>query len=233
MRLAGDPHAGAYPGVLGTGVAKLPGLNMGRTGLTEHAARAAGYDVETVVTVAEDKAHYYPGSSWFLTKMLCDRATHKLLGLQVLGKGAVDKMTDIAVAAISMGASLEDLQCYDFAYTPPFSTAIHPFAVTVNVLLNKLYGKLESFTPVQYASGETEGYRMADCSILPSIPDAPYLDLTKIDGPMEGFAPDEKLLLVCSKGKRAYLVQERLKFYGYTNTRVLEGGTIFNYNIIE
>ena len=233
MRLAGDPHAGAYPGVLGTGVAKLPGLNMGRTGLTEHAARAAGYDVETVVTVAEDKAHYYPGSSWFLTKMLCDRVTHKLLGLQVLGKGAVDKMTDIAVAAISMGASLEDLQCCDFAYTPPFSTAIHPFAVTVNVLLNKLYGKLESFTPVQYASGETEGYRMADCSILPSIPDAPYLDLTKIDGPMEGFAPDEKLLLVCSKGKRAYLVQERLKFYGYTNTRVLEGGTIFNYNIIE
>lgn len=233
MRLAGDPHAGEYPGVLGTGVAKLPGLNMGRTGLTEHGAKAAGYDVETVVTVTEDKAHYYPGSGLFLTKMLCDRATHKLLGLQVLGKGSVDKMTDIAVTAISLGATLEDLQACDFAYTPPFSTAIHPFAVTVNVLLNKLFGKFETFTPAQYASGEAEAYRLADCSIVPSIPGAPYLDLVKINGPMEGFGQDEKLLLVCSKGKRAYLVQERLKFYGYTNTRVLEGGTIFNYNIME
>ena len=30
------------------------------------------------------------------------------------------------------------------------------------------------------------------------------------------------------KGKRAYMTQNRLKFYGYTNTRVLEGGTTFN-----
>jgi len=32
----------------------------------------------------------------------------RLLGLQVLGSGAVDKMTDIAVTAISMNAALED-----------------------------------------------------------------------------------------------------------------------------
>ena len=45
---------------------------------------------------------------------------------------------------------------------------------------------------------------------------------------MEGFAKDEKLLLVCAKGKRAYMTQNRLKHYGYTNTKVLEGGTTFN-----
>ena len=49
-----------YPGVLGTGVVKLPGLNIGRTGLTEEQARAAGYDVITVVAPTDDKAHYYP-----------------------------------------------------------------------------------------------------------------------------------------------------------------------------
>ena len=32
----------SYGGVLGTGVVKLPGLNCGRTGLTEQAARDAG-----------------------------------------------------------------------------------------------------------------------------------------------------------------------------------------------
>ncbi|MGI6425207.1 MAG: rhodanese-like domain-containing protein [Tepidanaerobacteraceae bacterium] len=38
---------------------------------------------------------------------------------------------------------------------------------------------------------------------------------------------DEKLLLVCTKGKRAYMLQKRLKSFGYTNTLVLEGGTFF------
>ena len=236
-RLAAQEISGkqvtGYPGVLGTGIAKLPGVNMSRVGLTEVAAKAAGFDVESVITVAEDKAHYYPGSDVFLTKMICDRDSHRLLGIQVLGKGAVDKMADIAVTAISLGAKLEDLQYCDFAYTPPFSTAIHPFALTVNVLLNKLSGAFETITPAEYAAGTADGYRLVDCSIQPSISGAPYMDLTTINGPVDGFDPSEKLLLVCSKGKRAYLVQNRLKFYGYTNTRVLEGGTLFNTSIGE
>lgn len=236
-RLAAKHMAGEevtpYPGVLGTGVAKLPGINMGRTGMTEGAAKKAGYEVESVITVAEDKAHYYPGSGVFLTKMICDKKTHKLLGIQVLGQGAVDKMTDIAVTAISMGATLEDLQYCDFAYTPPFSTAIHPFAVTVNVLLNKLDGSLDSMTPAEYAAGAAEGYRLVDCSIQPSIKEAPYIDLNKLTDAVDGFGKEEKLLLVCSKGKRAYLVQNRLKHFGYANTSVLEGGTLFNTEITE
>ena len=45
---------------------------------------------------------------------------------------------------------------------------------------------------------------------------------------MDGFDRDAKLLLVCTKGKRAYMVQNRLKYFGYTNTKVLEGGATFN-----
>ena len=55
----------SHPGVLGTGVIKLPGLNCGRTGLTEAQAKSAGYDVETALMVTDDKAHYYPGASFF------------------------------------------------------------------------------------------------------------------------------------------------------------------------
>lgn len=218
----------AYPGVLGTGVAKLPGgLNTGRTGLTETAAKAEGYDVETVITVVDDKAHYYPGAGIFIVKLTADKATRKLLGVQVLGTGAVDKVTDIGVTAISLGATVDQLAAMDFAYAPPFSTAIHPFAHSVNILMNKLDGELESFTPAEYAAGVAEGYEIIDCAINPSLPGKKYVDLTKVNGEVPGLAKDAKLLLVCAKGKRAYLTQNRLKFYGYTNTRVLEGGTTF------
>jgi len=218
-------HGTAYPGVLGTGVAKLPGgLNVGRTGLTETAAKAEGYDVIAAVCVVDDKAHYYPGSGSFIVKLTADRATRKLLGVQTLGTGAVDKMADIGVAAISMGATVDQLSMMDFAYAPPFSTAIHPFAHAANILLNKLDGNMDSITPAEYAAGAAEGYEVIDCALAPSLEGKRYLDLTAIDGEVSGLGKGDKLLLVCTKGKRGYLTQNRLKYYGYINTKVLEGG---------
>ena len=217
-----------YPGVLGTGVVKLPGLNCGRTGLTEAAAREAGYNVETVLAVTDDKAHYYPGAAFFATKFIADKDTHQLLGIQVLGPGAVDKMVDIAVMGISMNAKLEDFENLDFAYAPPFSTAIHPFVQAVYILENKLSGAKQSMTPAQYAAGEAEGYKVIDVNPQPTIRGAVFVDLSKVNGPLEGIGKDEKLLLVCARGKRAYFLQNRLRFFGYENTLVLEGSTAFN-----
>ena len=174
-----------YPGVLGTGVVKLPGLNVGRTGLTESAAKEAGYDVETVVAVTDDKAHYYPGAAFFITKLLADRNTHQLLGVQVLGPGAVDKMVDIAVVGLSMGLKLEDFENLDLAYAPPFSTAIHPFVQAVYVLENKLSGAMQSMTPAQYAAGAAEGYTVIDVNPQPTIRGAKFVDLSQVEGPIE------------------------------------------------
>ena len=217
-----------YPGVLGTGVAKLPGgLNTGRTGLTETAAKAEGYDVISVITVVDDKAHYYPGAGSFIVKLTADKESRKLLGVQVLGTGAVDKVTDIGVTAISLGATVDQLAAMDFAYAPPFSTAIHPFAHSINILMNKMDGTLSSMTPAEFAEGAAEDYEIIDCALTPTLNGRKYLDLTRIHGEVEGLGKEDKLLLVCAKGKRAYLTQNRLKHYGYTNTKVLEGGMSF------
>ena len=206
----------------------LPELNVGRTGLTEAAARDAGYDVVAVTAVVDDKAHYYPGASNFIVKMIADRKSGKFLGLQVLGKGAVDKMVDIAVVALTMGATLHDLENMDLAYAPPFSTAIHPFAHTLNVLLNKISGEMDSITPAEYMEGKAAEYKIIDVSINPTLEGVPYIDITKINGTLPEYGTDEKLLLVCAKGKRAYMTQNRMKFYGYNNTKVLEAGHTFN-----
>ncbi len=221
-------HQKEYPGVLGTGVVKLPGLNCGRTGLTQEQAIEAGYDVETALAITDDKAHYYPDAAFFATKLIADKKSHKLLGMQVFGPGAVDKMVDLAVLGIQMGAKLEDYENTDFAYAPPFSTAIHPFVQAVYVLLNKLNGTMVSMTPAEYAAGKAEGYRVLDVAPAPSIRGAQYIELAKVDGELAGIGKEEKLLLVCVKGKRGYFLQNRLRHYGYTNTVVLEGATFFN-----
>lgn len=194
----------------------------------EKAAVEAGFNPVSVVAVVDDKAHYYPDASSFIVKMIADRESKKLLGLQVLGKGAVDKMVDIAVTAITMGESLEDIENMDLAYAPPFSTAIHPFSHTINILLNKISGAFETITPVAYAAGDAEEFKVIDASLSPSIDGAHYIDLEKVKGELTEFKKDEKLLLVCAKGKRAYMLQNRLKHFGYSNTLVLEDGTTFN-----
>lgn len=224
----------SYAGCLGTGVVKLAGdLNAGRTGLTEQQARDGGFDPVTVVCVNDDKAHYYTGADSFVTKLIGDRASGKLLGMQVLGAGAVDKMVDIAVVGISAGMQVSDFETLDLAYAPPFSTAIHPFVHACGILLNKMKGALETFTPAEYAQGLARGYRVLDVQPSPKLFGATWVDLGKVDGPIEGIGRDEKLLLVCTKGKRGYFLQNRLKSYGYTNTRVLEGGVYFNDVNIE
>ena len=216
-----------YRGSLGTAVCQLPGLNVGRTGLTEAQAKAEGFDPISVVTIVDDKAHYMPGAATFTMKLIADRSTQRLLGVQVAGPGAVDKIVDITVTAIQCGATLDQLDGADFAYAPPFSTAIHPFAHTLNVLKNKLSGAFETFTPAEFAQGLSKDYRIVDASLKPTIEGAPYVDLTSVTGPLKDFGPEEKLLLICNKGKRAYLLQNRLKAFGYQHVKVLEGGNLF------
>lgn len=218
-----------YGGCLGTGVVRLlPTLNGGRTGLTQEQAAAAGYDAVSVVCVLDDKAHYYPDASSFIIKLTADAKSRRILGIQVLGAGAVDKMVDIAVTGIYQNMKLDDFDTMDFAYAPPFSTAIHPFVTACYILENKLDGVLDSMSPAEYASGAAKGYTVLDAQPAPAIPNARWIDLSKVNEPIDGLDKDAKLLLVCAKGKRGYFLQNRLKALGYTNTLVLEGGVTFN-----
>ena len=218
-----------YGGCLGTGVVRLlPTLNGGRTGLTQEQAEAAGYDAVSVVCVLDDKAHYYPDASSFIVKLTADAKSRRILGIQVLGAGAVDKMVDIAVTGIYQNMKLDDFDTMDFAYAPPFSTAIHPFVTACYILENKLDGVLDSMTPAAYASGAAKDYTVLDVQPAPAIPNARWIELSKVTEPIDGLDKDAKLLLVCAKGKRGYFLQNRLKALGYTNTLVLEGGVTFN-----
>lgn len=95
-------------------------------------------------------------------------------------------MIDIAVRASIWERVLRTLKMRTLLMRRPFSTAIHPFVQAVLILLNKLDGDLDSFTPAQYAAGEADGYRVIDASPTPSLRGAEWIDLTKVAGPVGG-----------------------------------------------
>ncbi len=225
----GGKETVSYPGCLGTGVVKLADdLNAARTGLTEEQAKAINDSTVSVLCITDDKAHYYPDSNIFIIKLVADADTHKLLGMQVIGGGAVDKIADIAVAGISLGSKVEDFITMDFAYAPPFSTAIHPFAAACGILANKLSGRFVSFTPAEYAAGAAKEYQLVDVHPASVLSGAEWLNLSNLEEFAKKHKKEEKLLLVCARGKRGYLAQNKLKALGFTNTCVLEGGATFN-----
>ena len=221
-----------FNGVLGTAIIKLLDISAARTGLTEKEAKESGYNVESVIVPIEDKAHYYPGSGLIFIKLIADKNTEKVLGAQVFGKGNVDKQIDVVVTAITFNAKISDLQNLDLAYAPPFSTAISPISHVANVLINKIEGAVELITYDELLK-DMELYKIVDAGKTQQLEDAKFVNLSKINGKIDGLEYDDKILLVCARGKRAYMTYNRMKHYGYKDIKVLEGGTALNKDLLN
>lgn len=226
--VAGTARHG-FRGVLGTTVVQLPGIIAGKTGLGRDAAGAERLDFEFVTAGVDDKAHFYPGRAKITIRVVADRQTRKLLGVQALGSDNVDKVIDIAVALISMGATIDDVDDMDFAYSPPFSTPIHPLTAAVNALENKLDGKYFGGALSDIDEG-TEWIEL-DVGKTPVIPALRHVDVSAINGPIDGVPVDANVKLICTTGKNAYLAENRLMRYGYKKLFSVEGGTVFNKSL--
>lgn len=126
-RVAGENAAGGhreFAGSLGTQVVKVFGQAAARTGLRDHEARRAGFDPVTVSFEADDHKAYYPGSHTIAMRFTGDRATGRLLGVQLFGHrhAEVAKRIDIAATAIYHGMTVDEVSDLDLSYTPPLGS---------------------------------------------------------------------------------------------------------------
>src|SRR5690606_19922708 len=131
-QIIGANLAGGYatfPGVVGTAVSKVCDLEIARTGLREKDARRAGLQFETVVVESTSRAGYYPGASPMTVKMLAERRTGRLLGVQIVGREGAAKRVDVAAVALTAGMTVEQMTALDLGYAPPFSPVWDPVLV--------------------------------------------------------------------------------------------------------
>ncbi|MGW2919253.1 FAD-dependent oxidoreductase [Streptomyces angustmyceticus] len=118
-----------FPGVVGTAVSKVCDLEIARTGLLEREARAAGLRFVTVTVEATSRAGYYPGARPMHVKMLAERRTGRLLGVQIVGREGAGKRVDVAAVALTAGMTVEQMTALDLGYAPPFSPVWDPVLV--------------------------------------------------------------------------------------------------------
>lgn len=118
-----------FPGVVGTAVSKVCDLEIARTGLREKDARRAGLQFETVTIESTSRAGYYPNAALMTVKMLAERRTGRLLGVQIVGREGAAKRVDIAAVALTARMTVEQMTALDLGYAPPFSPVWDPILV--------------------------------------------------------------------------------------------------------
>ena len=126
-RVAGENALGGhreFAGSLGTQVVKIFDQAAARTGLRDHEAAIAGFAPVTVAWEADDHKAYYPGSHRIAMRFTGDRATGRLLGVQLFGHkhAEVAKRIDIAATAIYNGMTVDAISDLDLSYTPPLGS---------------------------------------------------------------------------------------------------------------
>jgi NADPH-dependent 2,4-dienoyl-CoA reductase/sulfur reductase-like enzyme len=116
---AATGHALTVPDLFGTALVRGLGLELATTGLGLDAARAAGYDADSVLVHAH--ADGSPRATPLLDLLIVyARESGQLLGAQAVGAKGVDKCIDVLATALHFRATVADLAALDLALPPQF-----------------------------------------------------------------------------------------------------------------
>ncbi len=232
-RIAGDCATGGtleFRGVLGTGIFLVYDKTVAQTGLSERDAKAAGYEVAVCHNIKPDRPEYMGGREMTI-KAVADKRTGRLLGVQIVGEGGVDKRIDVFVTAITFGAKAEDLFHLDLAYAPPFSTTKDPVHYTGMILDNAIAKGRPLMTAEELealmASGEA--YTLIDARAEKQfdaghIPSARSIPQEKLRAAAERLDPEVTAITYCNKGVTGNAAQNILLGKGFRKVFNVSGG---------
>ena len=222
-----------FPGTIQTGVCKVFDYSAGATGLSERNARAAGLDVVSVVYAAPDKPGFM-GAKLLVIKMVAEKATGRLLGVQCVGPGDVSKRIAAAAMAIHGKQTVTDLTVADLPYAPPFSPAIDNLIACAHVLDNKMSGRMTGISSREVKAKVDAG---EDMYILDTRGPDEYeqmrLGIGEVLIPLGALRKrmdeipqekDKEIICFCKISLRGYEAASLLEAHGWTNVKVMEGG---------
>jgi len=224
-------HEDSFPGVLGSTICKVFDFAVARTGLTEAMAREYGYDIETVLAPAPDKAHFMSAAKPLLLKLVVDRKTRCLLGAQATGPGDADKRIDVVAMAIANRMTVDQLANMDLCYAPPYSPAMDNIITAANIARNKLDGYMEGVTAMEVHRmlGEKKDFVFLDVRSPAEyedvrLPGSTLIPLGALRSRLNELPKDKEIITFCKISLRGYEAALILKAAGFKQVRVMDGG---------
>ncbi len=239
-RIIGNNLAGwnsTFSGICGTGVCNILGFNVARTGITERDAKHEGLEVLTSLCPAPDKPHYMKDAKLIHLKMVAERYSGRLLGVQILGPGEVLSRVDTAAAILKARGTVDDIFETDMAYAPPYSPALDNLIVAANVIQNKRDGLIRAYSPAQVKDKLEKGedFIFLDVRTPKELEQMrlPYENVVHIPLGMvrkkaEDLPRDKEIVCLCKISLRGYEAAKILEAEGFDSDKIwlLDGGLL-------
>ena len=224
----------SFPGVIGSSVCKVFDFNAGRTGLSEQAAKDAGFDVVVSLAPAPDKPHFMSTFKPLLLKLIADKKTRKLLGAQAVGMGNSDKRMDIAATAISAGMTVDDVANLDLCYAPPYAPAMDNIITAANVIRNKIDGMMTGISSAEVKAKLDNGDDFifldvrspAELEQMKMACEFTHIPLGKVRGSLDKLDKNKEIIAFCKISLRGYEAALILNHAGFKNVKVMDGGIL-------
>ncbi len=215
-------------GGIGSSCVKIFEVNAANTGLNEKQCKAAGIVYDYVYLIPGDSVGIIPSSNPIHVKLLFEVPTGKILGVQTIGKGNVDKRADVIAAMITMGATLDDLKELELCYSPIFSTAKDPLNHAALVGLNIINAEFKQVKVSEirdiYENGgyiidvrEPEEYKAGHIINAVNIP------MSQFRQRLDEIPKDKAVYVHCRSAQRSYNVARALGQLGFDNIYNISG----------
>ncbi|PXF55136.1 MAG: pyridine nucleotide-disulfide oxidoreductase [Deltaproteobacteria bacterium] len=239
-RIIGNNLSGwnsTFSGVCGTGVCRILGFNVARTGLTERDAVNLGYNVLTTLSPGPDRPHYMKGCGLIHLKLIAEAYSGRLLGVQILGHGEVLSRVDTIAALLAKAGTIDDLSEIDMAYAPPFSPAMDNVIVAANIIQNKRDSVARAYSPAEVKAklDAGEDFILLDVRTpkeleVLSLPydNVVHIPLGKVRERAGELPMDKEIVCLCKLSLRGYEAARMLIGQGFEedNIKFLDGGIV-------
>ncbi len=238
-RVIGTNIAGGcehFKGTIGAFCLKIFELGIARAGLTVQQAREAGFEPVHTVVAQADRAHFYPDMQLLYIKLIADRKTKRILGIEAAGSqiDAVKSRVDAVVALLGQGAGLEEVTTLEVGYAPPFASAMDVINNAANSLDNIIEGYQVPIDVIDFLKEFKENNGIT-LDLRSPVQAGPFvekygsrwlnIDQGELMSRLGEVPQDKPLLLVCGSGPRSYEAQLLLRSRGINvDTKNVQGG---------
>ena len=226
-------RADRFGGVLGTTICRVFEYSVARTGLSERAARDAGFETECVLVPGPDRAHFMPSAKMVMLKVVADRRTGRVLGVQAVGPGECAKRVDVAATAITAGMTADQVSKVDLAYAPPYAEAMDNLITACNALRNKLEGQFVGISPIDVKTRLDQGVPFTFLDVRgPAevaevrLPGSVNIPLRTLRGRLGEIDRTREVVTFCQLSLRGYEAAIVLRYAGFSDVKVMDGGVV-------
>lgn len=129
-----------FDGILNSTITKYFNLTISIIGISYREATELGFQPEFAIVTKRDKAGYMPNTGTMTLKLIVDKNTQTILGIQGIGEGDVNQRINTVIPAILSKTKLESFMNLDLPYSPPYSPAIDPVLNAAQIIYHKING---------------------------------------------------------------------------------------------